>query len=88
MRFGHFCLPTYFPEHDLPQQAYMRRLVDFLASSEDLGFDALWANEHHFHPYGGHIPSPPLFLAALAQAVPRATTGPRYHPRAPGRLRA
>ena len=36
MRFGHFCLPTYFPDHDLPQDAHMRRLVDFFASSEDL----------------------------------------------------
>ena len=44
MRFGHFCLPTYVPERDLPQEAYMHRLVDFFASSEELGFDALWAS--------------------------------------------
>jgi natural product biosynthesis luciferase-like monooxygenase protein len=75
VRFGHFCLPTYFAGRDLPQEAYMRRLVDFFASSEDLGFDALWANEHHFHPYGGLLPSPPIMLAALAQRTQRVLLG-------------
>jgi natural product biosynthesis luciferase-like monooxygenase protein len=53
----------------------MRRLVDFFASSEDLGFDAVWANEHHFHPYGGMLPSPPVMLAALAQRTRRVLLG-------------
>jgi len=53
----------------------MRHLIDFMASSEDLGFDAVWANEHHFHAYGGHIPSPPVFLAALAQRTKRVRLG-------------
>jgi natural product biosynthesis luciferase-like monooxygenase protein len=53
----------------------MRHLIDFMASSEALGFDAVWANEHHFHAYGGHIPSPPVFLAALAQRTKRVRLG-------------
>ena len=53
----------------------MRHLIDFMASSEELGFDAVWANEHHFHAYGGHIPSPPVFLAALAQRTKRVRLG-------------
>jgi alkanesulfonate monooxygenase SsuD/methylene tetrahydromethanopterin reductase-like flavin-dependent oxidoreductase (luciferase family) len=75
MRFGHFCLPTYLAGRDIPQEAYMRRLVDFFACSEDLGFDAVWANEHHFHPYGGLLPSPPVMLAALAQRTSRVLLG-------------
>ena len=75
MKFGHFCLPTYYEDVYPSVGDHMRHLIDFMVSSEDLGFDALWANEHHFHPYGGHIPSPPLFLAALAQRTKRVRLG-------------
>lgn len=75
MKFGHFCLPTYYPDVYPSVGAHMRHLVDFMAASEDLGFDALWANEHHFHAYGGHIPSVPVFLAALAQRTKRVRLG-------------
>ncbi len=75
MWFGHYCLPSYFADRDGPPDAYMRRLVEFFASSEALGFDALWANEHHFHPYGGMLPSTPLMLAALAQRTTRVRLG-------------
>jgi len=75
LKFGHFCLPTYYEDVYGSVGNHMRRLVDFMAASEDLGFDALWANEHHFHAYGGHIPSPPVFLAALAQRTKRVRLG-------------
>ncbi|HLG72037.1 MAG TPA: LLM class flavin-dependent oxidoreductase [Chloroflexota bacterium] len=75
MKFGHFCLPTYYPDVYPSVAAHMRHLVDFMAGSEELGFDALWANEHHFHAYGGHIPSVPIFLAALAQRTKRVRLG-------------
>jgi len=54
---------------------HMRRVVDFFAASEELGFDAVWVNEHHFHHYGGHLPSPPVFLAAIAQRTNRVRLG-------------
>lgn len=75
MKFGHFCLPTYYPDVYPSVGEHMRHLIDFMASSEDLGFDAVWANEHHFHAYGGHIPSPPVFLAALAARTKRVRLG-------------
>ncbi|MBV9119568.1 MAG: LLM class flavin-dependent oxidoreductase, partial [Chloroflexi bacterium] len=75
MKFGHFCLPTYFPDVNGTVGEHMRRLVDFMVASEDLGFDAVWANEHHFHPFGGHIPSPPIFLSAIAQRTKRVRLG-------------
>ena len=73
--FAVFALPTYFADRDGPQGPYMRKFVDFLASAEDLGYDGVWANEHHFHPYGGFIPSPPVMLAALAQRTKRVRLG-------------
>jgi len=75
LEFAVFALPTYFPERDGPQGPYLRRIVDFLASAEELGYDSVWANEHHFHPYGGLIPSPAVMLAALAQRTSRVRLG-------------
>ncbi len=75
MEFSLFALPTYFKETDGPPGPYFRRLVDFLVSAEDLGYDAIWANEHHFHPYGGLIPSPAVLLSAVAQRTTRMRLG-------------
>jgi natural product biosynthesis luciferase-like monooxygenase protein len=75
MKFGHFCLPTFFPDVDGNAGLLMRRWLDLLAESEALGFDSLWANEHHFDPYGGIIPSPPTMLAALSQRARHARLG-------------
>lgn len=75
MKFGHFCLPTYFADVDGTVGEFTRRFVDFLAESEAAGFDSLWANEHHFDSYGGIVPSPPIMLAALAQRTKRVRLG-------------
>src|SRR5579862_487281 len=75
MKFGLFCLPSYYPDVYGSVGNHMRHIVDFTASAEDLGFDAVWANEHHFHPYGGHIPSVPVFLSAMAQRTKRVRLG-------------
>ena len=75
MKFGHFCLPTFFPDVDGSVGVLMRRWIELLAESEALGFDSLWANEHHFDAYGGIIPSPPTILAALSQRTRHARLG-------------
>jgi natural product biosynthesis luciferase-like monooxygenase protein len=75
MKFGHFCLPTYFADVDGTVGEFTRRFVDFLVESEVLGFDSLWANEHHFDSYGGIVPSPPMLLSALAQRTTRVRLG-------------
>lgn len=75
MKFGHFCLPTFFPDVDGDVGLLMRRWLDLLTESEALGFDLLWANEHHFDPYGGIIPSPPTLLAALSQRTQHVRLG-------------
>ncbi len=75
MKFGHFCLPTYFEDVDGTVGDFMRRFVELLAESETLGFDSLWANEHHFDAYGGVIPSPPTLLSALSQRTRHVRLG-------------
>jgi len=75
LQFGAYALPSYHAETDGSQGQFMRKLVDLLASAEPLGFDAIWANEHHFHPWGGMMPSLPILLAALAQRTRHVTLG-------------
>ncbi len=75
VKFGHFFLPTYFPEWDGDLGSYFRFLVDLAVASEELGFDSVWANEHHFDAYGGLVPSPPVFLAAVAQRTSTVRLG-------------
>jgi natural product biosynthesis luciferase-like monooxygenase protein len=75
VKFGHFFLPTYFPQWDGDLGSYFRFLVDLAVASEELGFDSVWANEHHFDAYGGLIPSPPILLAAVAQRTSKVRLG-------------
>lgn len=75
MEFAVFALPTYYADRDGDQMSFMRRTLDLLVLAEELGFDSVWANEHHFHPFGGMIPSPPVMLAALSQRTSRVRLG-------------
>lgn len=75
LRFSAYSLPSYHAELDGPPGPFMRNTVNLLASAEPLGFDGIWLNEHHFHPWGGMIPSPPIMLSALAQRTQRVTLG-------------
>jgi alkanesulfonate monooxygenase SsuD/methylene tetrahydromethanopterin reductase-like flavin-dependent oxidoreductase (luciferase family) len=75
LSFGAYALPSYHAESDPPQGAFMRRLLDLLASAETLGFDNIWLNEHHFDAWGGLLPSPPMLLSALSQRTTRVRLG-------------
>ncbi len=86
MRFGIFALPTYFAESDGSLAEFYQHILGLLTEAEALGFDSAWVNEHHFHAYGGMIPSPPVLLAALARRTSRIRLGtsvallPLHHP--------
>ncbi|HEX6511581.1 MAG TPA: LLM class flavin-dependent oxidoreductase [Chloroflexota bacterium] len=75
MHFGVFSLPTYLPEYDGTVTSFYKRLLELLVLSEELGFDSAWLNEHHFHPFGGMIPYPPVALAAVAARTSRIRLG-------------
>jgi alkanesulfonate monooxygenase SsuD/methylene tetrahydromethanopterin reductase-like flavin-dependent oxidoreductase (luciferase family) len=86
LKFGIFALPTYFPERDGAIAEFYQRILDLLVSSEGYGFDVAWTNEHHFHPYGGMVPFPPVLLSAVAARTSRIRLGtsvalpPLYNP--------
>jgi natural product biosynthesis luciferase-like monooxygenase protein len=66
MKFGIFSLPTYFPDRDGSVTDFYDKFIGMLQESEREGFDIAWVNEHHFHRFGGMIPSPAVLLAALS----------------------
>jgi natural product biosynthesis luciferase-like monooxygenase protein len=75
VKFGHFALPTYYEDVYGPLADFVPRWLDFLVSSEALGFDSLWANEHHFGPFGGLVPNPLILLASFAQRTRHVRLG-------------
>lgn len=75
MRFGLLYLPTFDAQtHGDSSQLY-HQIFEQVELGEALGYDAVWAAEHHFTPYGGDIPNPALLLAALAQRTRRMRLG-------------
>ena len=75
MKFGAHYLPTYIPALDGPAAEFYRRMFAQMEELDRLGFDHLWVTEHHFGEYGGTIPHPPTFLAAVARTTKRIRLG-------------
>ena len=86
MKFAVYAMPTYDESFGLTQGEFLRKAVDQFVSAEALGYDSVWVNEHHFHSYGGLLPSLPAALAALSQRTTRVRLGtsvvvlPLHHP--------
>jgi len=75
MRVGVFQLPTYVPELDGSHADVLRRLVDDAVLAETLGFDSVWATEHHFEYFGGLLSAPQVLLASIAARTTRIRLG-------------
>jgi len=75
MKFGTHTLPTYMPEVDGRLPDFYRGMFDQIVEVEKLGFDHAWVTEHHFGGYGGTLPHPPTFLAAVARMTSRIRLG-------------
>ncbi len=86
MQFAAYAMPSYREEFGGTPGEFLRATVDHLASAEELGFDSVWVNEHHFHQYGGMMPALPIMLSTLAQRTTRVRLGtsvvvlPLHHP--------
>lgn len=75
MRCGVHYLVAYVPELDGSVPQLYRHLFQQIQEAEALGFHDAWVTEHHYHEFGGLIPQPPVFLAALAGATSRIHLG-------------
>lgn len=62
------------PEKPLPLPELYRDHLEEAVLAEELGFDNVWASEHHFSPDGWN-PSPFTFLAAVAARTSRIRLG-------------
>jgi len=75
MKLSLFHLPSFFPQfHSSEEQFYQDMLVE-TDRVEAMGFHSVWFAEHHFHNYGGHIPSVPVLGAAVAQRTKKIRIG-------------
>ena len=75
MKFGAHYLPTYKPDLDGSVTELYQRMFEQIEELEKLGFDRVWVTEHHFGDYGGSLPHPPTFLAAVACKTSRIRLG-------------
>jgi natural product biosynthesis luciferase-like monooxygenase protein len=75
MKFGLLYLPTFDAAVHQNSATLYQQIFEQVELAEALGFDAVWAAEHHFTPYGGDIPNPAVLLAALAQRTQRMRLG-------------
>src|SRR4051812_17517556 len=75
MKFGAHYLPTYVSVLDGPVGEFYRRMFEQIEELDRLGFDHAWLTEHHFGEYGGTVPHPPTFLAAIPRTTERSRPG-------------
>jgi alkanesulfonate monooxygenase SsuD/methylene tetrahydromethanopterin reductase-like flavin-dependent oxidoreductase (luciferase family) len=72
MRFGTFFFLQAPPWLDHPE--VVRREIEQMAWTEELGFDRIWLTEHHFIEYGLSV-SPAVLAAAAAMRTERVRIG-------------
>jgi natural product biosynthesis luciferase-like monooxygenase protein len=75
LKFGAHYLPTYVPDLDGPITEFYQRMFTQMEEMDRIGFDHVWLTEHHFALYGGTVPHPPTFMAALARTTRRVRLG-------------
>ncbi len=75
MHFSLFHLPTFFPQFHASEAQFYQDMLTETDQAEALGFHAVWFAEHHFHHYGGHLPSVPVLGTAVAQRTKRLRIG-------------
>lgn len=62
------------PAAPRPTDEIYAEMLDVGEEADRLGFDSVWCAEHHFLP-DGHLPSPLVFLAALAGRTKQVRLG-------------
>ena len=67
MKFGLYFLPSFDPEMHRDGKTLYQQIIDPAVLAEQLGFQSVWASEHHFDIYGGYIPNPIVLLSAISQ---------------------
>ena len=84
MKFGLFYeLSVPRPWTRESERTVYKNALEQVRLADELGFDQVWAVEHHFLEEYSHCPAPELFLTACAMLTKKIRVGPRHR-----RLRA
>jgi alkanesulfonate monooxygenase SsuD/methylene tetrahydromethanopterin reductase-like flavin-dependent oxidoreductase (luciferase family) len=75
MRYSIFSVQDHHPGKSRTVQELYQQVMRQGVLADELGYDAFFVAEHHFHEYGA-VPNPAIFLAALAQRTERIKLGP------------
>ena len=75
MRYSIFSVVDHYPTRSRAVADYYAQLFRTTAVAEQLGYEAAFVAEHHFHEYGA-VPNPAVMLAALARQTARIRLGP------------
>jgi alkanesulfonate monooxygenase SsuD/methylene tetrahydromethanopterin reductase-like flavin-dependent oxidoreductase (luciferase family) len=75
IKFGSHYLPTYLPDLDGPLPEFYQKMFVQMEEMDRLGYEHIWVTEHHFAMYGGTLPHPPTFMAAVARTTKRIRLG-------------
>lgn len=66
MKFSIFSVLDHHPNHPRTITQLYNQVLDEIVYAEELGYDAYWVAEHHFHQYGA-CPNPAVLLAAASR---------------------
>lgn len=75
MRFSLLHLPTYYQNCHGSEAQFYQAMLEQCDRAERHRFHSAWFAEHHFHDYGGHIPSVPVLASAVAQRTQHLRLG-------------
>jgi natural product biosynthesis luciferase-like monooxygenase protein len=75
VEFGYYILNTYVPELDGAAADLYSRYFEQIEAAEAVGFEAVWATEHHFRYFGGMTPNPQMLLTAISHRTRRLRLG-------------
>ncbi|MSR15935.1 MAG: LLM class flavin-dependent oxidoreductase [Gammaproteobacteria bacterium] len=75
MKFSILHLPTFYLDAHGSEARFYQNILAQCDRAEVHGFHSAWFAEHHFHNYGGHIPSVPVLASAVAQRTKNIRLG-------------
>lgn len=75
MKLSILSVVDHYPEQARTTGEFYRALIDQAVLADQLGYEAFFVAEHHFHPYGA-VANPAVLLAAIAERTKRIRLGP------------
>ena len=75
MKLSIISVVDHYPDHGRTIADFYRQLIKQAELADELGYEAFFTAEHHFHPYGT-VPRPAVMLSVIAQRTKRIRIGP------------